>query len=117
MNKIPYKIKFNLNSKTIHKMILEKLSKFMKTNKLYKINIKSTLILKYNSIIINFNNLKKINNYNNRKITLLDHLMNFLKIYMEIISVNNKYLQLLLIHSKKTFTKLNNNLINNLLQI
>jgi len=90
----------------------------LKINKIYKINIKFILILKYNSIIINFNYLKKINKWNNKKkMKLLDHLMNFLKIYMKIVSVNNKYLKLFLIQNKKMFTKINNNFINNLFQI
>jgi len=77
--------------------------KFLKINKLFKINMKFTLILKYNLKIINFNNLKKINNikkWDNRKMKLMHHLMNFLKIYMKIISVNNKCLNLLMIQSK-----------------
>jgi len=68
--------------------------------------MKFTSILKYNSIIINFNNLKEINSinyWNNKKVKLMDHLMNILKIYMKIIIVNNKYLKLLLIQSKKNF--------------
>jgi len=40
------------------------MNKFLKINKLYKINIKFTSILKYYLIIINFNNLKKIKNIN-----------------------------------------------------
>jgi len=78
------------------------MSKFLKINKLYKINIKFTLILKYNLIIINFNNLKKIKNiykWNKKKMKLHYPLMNFLKIYMKIIRTNNKYLKLLLIKS------------------
>jgi len=48
----------------------------------------------------------------------MDHLMNFFKSYMKIISINNKYLKLLLIQSKKNCKKINNNLIiNNYLQI
>jgi len=47
---------------------------------------------------------------------VMDNLMNLLKIYMKIISVNNKYLKLLLIQNQKNFKNLNNNLINNSLQ-
>jgi len=51
--------------------------KFLKINKLYKkINLRFTSILKYNLIIIIFNNLKKINKGNNKKMKVLDHLMN-----------------------------------------
>jgi len=96
------------------------MSKFLKINKLYKINIKLTSILKYNLIIINFNILKKINNinkWNNKKMKILHHLMNLLKIYMKIISIKNEYLKLLLFKRKKSINKINNNLINNFLQI
>jgi len=61
-------------------------------------------------MIINFNNLRKINYLNkwkNKKAKLMDHLLNLLKIYM------NKYLKLILIESKKIFNKINSNLINN----
>jgi len=71
--------------------------KFLKINKLYKINIKIiTSIIISNTIIINFNILKKINNinkWNNKKMKIMNHLMNFFKIYMKIIRVNNKYLK------------------------
>jgi len=91
------------------------MSKFLKMSKVDKINIKFSSILKY----IQFHNLKKINNINkwnnnNKKkkmMKLRDHLMNFLKIYMKLVSVINKYLKLLLIQSQK------NKLINNSLQI
>jgi len=103
MNKILYKIKFNLNTKTIHKMKKEN----KQVNKLYTINITITSILKYYSILINSNNLKKIKNINKwnnkKKMKPNNHLMNFLKIYITIISVNNKYLKILLIKSKKKF--------------
>jgi len=72
------------------------MNKFLKVNKLYKINIKLTSILKYNLIITNFYILKKINNinkWNNKKMKIMNHLMNFFKIYMKIIRVNNKYLK------------------------
>jgi len=88
-------------------------------NKFLKI-IKFTSILKYNLIIINYNILKKINHINksnNKKMKLMYHLMNFLKIYTKIKSVENKYLKLLLIKSKKNIKKINNNLINNSLKI
>jgi len=67
-----------------------------------------TSILKYNSKLINFNNffLKKMKNMNqwnnNKKMKLKYHLMNFLKIYIKIISVNNKYLIRLLIKMIKS---------------
>jgi len=72
-------------------------------------------------MIINFTNLTKIKSINKWKkkkmMNLKDNLMNFLKIYMKIISVNNKYFKPLLIQSKKKFKNINNNLINNCLQI
>jgi len=96
------------------------MKKFWKINKLHKINIKLNSIIKSYLKIINFINLKKINNinkWNNKMMKLKDHLNNFLKIYMKIMSVNNKYLKLLLTKSKKTFKTINNNLINNSLKI
>jgi len=59
--------------------------------------------------MINLNNLKKIKNinkWNNKKIKLMDHLMNFSAIYVKIININNKYLKLSLIQSKKNFKKI-----------
>jgi len=55
--------------------------------------------------------------WNNKKMKLMDHLMNFFKIYMKIIRVNNKYLKKSLIKSIKNFKKINNDLIYNSLQI
>jgi len=56
--------------------------------------------------------MKKINSINkriNKTMKLIDHLMNFLMIYMKIIIILiNKYLKLLMIQSKIHFKNLDN---------